>query len=202
METETSNFKVQMIRDGAFVMKASNISRKLFNILPVKSIEPPKHRGVGFNHFIADEEAIYFFWLLIKDRDIFEESGNIVRRKLIDNFLIQYGHHRGSCYRFISRLVKKGLFEETDYINGKRSDLVISQKFQEIVNEMEKKQPKSNIKKQPLQRPPNNDRIALISQKEKQVKAINLEIRNLIKELILEKKKEVEALEARLEALS
>ncbi|MFH0846225.1 MAG: hypothetical protein V1851_02385 [Patescibacteria group bacterium] len=103
-----------------------------------RSLFPPpqkKSRGIGFKHFIEDDESIYIFWLEIKK--LFEKDNPPTRNDLIDNFLIDFGSKAG-CYRFVSDLIKKKILSENDSTK-RTSFLSIGEKLSIIINKQDEK---------------------------------------------------------------
>lgn len=100
-----------------------------------KVIKKRRPRGLGFSHFVADEESIYIFWLEIKE--FFKENEGVNRRKLTEDFLSDYGHTT-SCYRFVAELLRLKIFAETSAIKGSRR-LVVGEKLRKIINKFENK---------------------------------------------------------------
>jgi hypothetical protein len=150
-----------------------------------------KPRGIGFDHLISDEEAIYLFWLEV--RDMFEETEGIKtlrRKKLIDNFLIQFGHEI-SCYQVIKKLVDKGVFSEISQMG--RKDLLVGERLWEIIIKAEEEQ----TKKEQLDQKPSGR----YDEKIKKLQSL-AEEKAKIEALISEKEKQLEELRKELEELS
>lgn len=125
------SFKVENLSSDVYGKKtAVSQNQNLGKKEKTSKIVPKK---VGFNHLIANDNSIYRFWFEIKD--MFEDA-TLRRKKLIDDFLIQFGHEI-SCYRFIRKLINEGFFRETQYAKGRGRDLIMSKKFQKIVVRVE-----------------------------------------------------------------
>lgn len=154
-------------------------------------------RGIGFEHFIADEESIYLFWLEIKK--FFEnDEKKVSRKELTDKFLINYGHF-SSSYRFISKLIQLEIFAEIEASKGNKKDLSIGEKLQAVIVKAEK----GEVQKQQSSKKFASDCIKKISRLESMVKE-KRDIDNLLEEKerrVRELKKEEELLGLEIEDL-
>jgi hypothetical protein len=205
-------FFLKSLKKGAYLInnppEIQPVKKDEEDVLQIQKVEKEKisqraPRGVGFKHFIADEESVYLFWLEI--RELFGNDKKMTTRKeFTDNFLINYGHS-SSCYRFISKLVQLKILSEVKIFSGNKKNLVVGENLSKIIDEIEKD---SVEEKKPNTFAEKIDRLQLLKDKYNKIikrqREITLSLDNLRKEyeeLSLKTTTEMQEAEKKLKAL-